>query len=377
MQPASSPAKMAESATPTSYYADDPPAESDLTTSAAEAPAAFRTSASTISNTTTSSASTGMPNGAFSCFGDCRNRCWQPFVGIEAVLLAPVTNKGGGGDSYAFNTGLLGATGTTYNASSVNGMIVTPRIWAGVMGECWGVGVRYWRFSNTSGGETATLGPTSSIFQQGALKLQTFDLEAIRRFCCCGNQCWVTFGARYAQFNRNSTIQAENSYAGSIYTGAASSGAGFNGVGPTVAIYGLKPIGCSCWNLFYSARGSYLFDNNSTAFAQTNATFLNGGTGASATAQNVASGSGNGNAWIGELQLGVQYNHVMTCFPGTAFLRIAGEYQYWHTNSTAANSTSGVGFVTGPTTATAITAANAGNSTLGLLGFGIATGFMW
>ncbi|HTU26713.1 MAG TPA: hypothetical protein VMF30_14995, partial [Pirellulales bacterium] len=37
-----------------------------------------------------------MPNGGCMCMGECR-RCLQPFVGVEAVFLAPVHNSGGGG----------------------------------------------------------------------------------------------------------------------------------------------------------------------------------------------------------------------------------------------------------------------------------------
>jgi hypothetical protein len=399
VQPATGSAS--SSATQTSYYADDPPAQSDLVPSAAEPPATLQPSAATLTTATVATTAPScqadpsqsvMPGGITSGFGDCRNRCWQPFIGVEAVLLAPVTNKGGGGDTYGFGTynfnpaavgvgNPIGApiAATTNYSSSVNGLVVTPRIWMGVMGECWGFGVRYWRFANSSGGETAALGPGSSVFQQGALKLQTFDLEAIRRFCCCGNQFWISGGVRYGQFERNSTVQAFN-YAGPLtFTGAASSGSGFNGVGPTIAIYGLKPIGCSCWNLFYSARGSYLYSDNSTAFAQTDATFNVTAGGAGSVGTNVGNASGsNGNAWIGELQLGAQYNHQMTCFPGVAFFRISGEYQYWHINNGAtANSSSYSGVAAGPVFAGNYTTASAGNSTLGLLGVGLSTGFMW
>jgi hypothetical protein len=349
-----------------SYYNQDPPAASDPTTLMSGGPTSnFQTAASTLAIPTAS-----MPSSGCSSLGDCRNRCWQPFVGVEAVLLAPVQNHGGGGTDYSF-TSLT--TTNTYSTSSVNGMTVTPRLSMGVMGETWGLGFRYWRFNNTQGGETSPLGPGSSVFTQGVLKLQTFDLEAIRRFYYGNSQLWFSGGVRYAQFSRQSDIQATNIFGPSTNTGAASSGAGFNGTGITSGVFGLTPIGSSGWNLFYGGRTSILWDGSSSAFAQTNAASTFGPF--SNSAAHSASGSGNGNAFVGELQLGAQYNHAMRSFRGTAFFRIAGEYQYWHINNGASpsSSSSATSFILGQ----AATNASAGNSTLGLLGFGVSTGFMW
>ena len=203
--------------------------------------------------------------------------------------------------------------------------------------------------------------------------MQTFDLEAIRRLNYGNSQLWFSGGVRYAQFSRESNVQGANSFGGSTNIGTASSGAGFNGTGITSGVFGLTPLGSSGWNLFYGGRTSVLWDGSSSAFAQTNAATNFGPFSTSAT--NSARGSGNGNAFIGELQLGVQYNHAMRSFPGTAFFRIAGEYQYWHINNGASPSVNATAptFLPGQVS----TNASAGNSTLGLLGFGVSTGFMW
>jgi hypothetical protein len=314
-----------------------------------------------------------IPSGGCSCMGDCR-RYLQPFIGVEALFLAPTQNTGGGATYSVFN-GSPTTPGTSYNSSSANGMIVTPRLWMGIMGECWGVGVRYWRFANGAGGSVFPAGTNQGLASGGFLKLQTFDLEAIRRIYYGNSQLWLSVGSRYAQFNHGSSISSTDVIGGGFYTASSASGSGFNGTGITTGLYGLTPIGCSCWNLFYGGRVSYLWDTSAGSFAQTNAAFASAG-GASASTNLATATGGNTGLFIGEVQLGLQYNHAMQFFPGTAFFRISAEYQYWHVNNGAnASSNSFAGadpshFVNVATTAN-------GNSTLGLVGFGLSTGFMW
>ena len=247
------------------------------------------------------------------------------------------------------------------------------------MGECWGVGVRYWRFDNSNGGGTLT--PPSGIANEGlftmnTLRLQTFDLEAIRRVCCCNSQVWFSAGARYGQFIRNGIVSGADLTGGNLYTGSAWSGTGFNGVGPTFALYGWRPIGCDgCWNLFYGGRFSYLWSGNGSAVAGTTAAVGNNTTGA-ATANAAVGSGGSANAFVGEVNLGVQYNKALKCFPCIAFFRVAGEYQYWHINNDFAATSASVASIS-PNGGALATVAGTGNSTLGLLGFGISTGFMW
>ena len=79
--------------------------------------------------------------------------------------------------------------------------------------------------------------------------------------------------------------------------------------------------------------------------------------------------------YIGEIQLGVQWNHQFKCLPMNGFFRIAGEYQVWDVaNSTSANSVSVAGIA--PTT-TASATAHSGNMDLSFLGFAVATGCTW
>ncbi len=200
-----------------------------------------------------------------------RSRCWQGFVGVEASLLAPVVNHGGGGASYHFAQG--GAIANSATTTSVNGAIVTPRIWAGVMGEDWGFGVRYWRFANTQGGIATPVGGTpvaganDGLFNQSYLRLQTVDLEVIRRLYVNQSQIWLTGGVRYGQLTRTGIVSGTDTSAGAqSVSGTAWTGTGFNGVGPTVALYGWRAIGnTGSWSVFYGGRSSYLWDNNSAS----------------------------------------------------------------------------------------------------------------
>ncbi len=302
--------------------------------------------------------------------GECRRRVWTPFAGIETVFLAPVHNTGGGGASYSFSEG---SNSANYQASSANGMVATPRIWLGLMGDRWGVGVRYWSFGNDPGYEQFPSGTSQGVYRQGVLRMQTFDLEAIRRFQFADQQLWFTVGTRQAQFSRQSTVSSADYFSQGVYSATASSGASFDGVGVTASINGLRPIGLSHWNLFYSLRASYLFAGSSSAFAQTSAAYNSNTSGAGANYPSAA--IGNGDAFIGEVQLGLQYNHALAAAPASVFFRIACEYQYWHVNNDAsafANASASA-----PGGSLVSSTASAGNSNVGLLGFGIATGITW
>jgi hypothetical protein len=367
-------------------YEQDAPASDDTTGD--EAPGSISDAPAPALDSKTSGVCAACVNSCCNCMGDCRNRCWQGFIGVEAALLAPVVNHGGGNTSYNFTTTVGGAptANNTYTTSSVNGMIVTPRIWAGLMGECWGVGVRYWRFANGIGGGALAgangnfpLGANAGLYNQSYLQLQTFDLEAIRRIQHCDGQIWLSAGARYGQLNRTGAVSGiESIGGGSVFSASSFTNTGFNGVGPTVALYGWRPLGCDgCWNLFYGGRASYLWDGSVSGVAASSATFTSGGAGATSF-NNASVSGGTANAFVGEVNLGLQYNHYLKCVPAIAFLRVAGEYQYWHINNNFSGGASSFANATAGPISSTVTASSAfGNSTLGLLGFGISTGFMY
>jgi hypothetical protein len=335
------------------------PVESDTITSVSEIPSP------------TVGSVPGMAFGSNAGMGQFRSRFWQPFVGVEAVFLAPIHNTGGGGANYTFND----PTATTsFTASNGNGMVVTPRLWLGMIGQRWGIGFRYWGFSNDPGGGQFPDNPTSQgVFTQGVLKLQTFDFDVIRRFQFDDHQLWLTVGLRQAGFARNSTASSSDILNNGFYSASASSSSRFNGFGITTSLYGLSPLGSSDWSLFYGGRVSYLSACTSSAFAEASASYVDNH---AATSIYPAGSWANGDAFIGELQLGAQYNHALEPFPATAFFRIGGEFQYWHVNNgCSASAFANAGPLSGSALVTATAAA--GNSNLALLGFGISTGLTW
>ncbi|HEY1785739.1 MAG TPA: hypothetical protein VGG30_09335, partial [Pirellulales bacterium] len=118
---------------------------------------------------------------------------------------------------------------------------------------------------------------------------------------------------------------------------------------------------------------SYLSACDSSAFANSAASYVNNHAGAWISP---AGSYANGDAFIGELQFGVQYNHALQTLPATAFFRFGGEFQYWHVNNgCSASSYANAGPINNSALVSAT--ASAGNSNLALLGFGFTTGLSW
>ena len=116
-----------------------------------------------------------------------------------------------------------------------------------------------------------------------------------------------------------------------------------------------------------------MFDPHQTDYVATRADYVNVANG---HAFNDAVADSNANLFIGELQVGGQWNLALKCVPANAFVRVAFEYQYWCTSNggfagaySYAGPTGGpVGFAAGQ--------AN-GDTHVNLVGFNIGTGLTW
>ncbi len=299
--------------------------------------------------------------------------CSRWVAGTEVTFLAPSFR--GASVSNTVTDGV----GTTVNAgsnNSFNNFTYAPRIWIGKQGECWGFMTRFWYLSDYSAVLNPIVANGTNVGGQSinALKAYTFDLEAQRMFARCdGSRCFLTFGPRYASLSSDSVLNSMATLAGpgfaSAYAGTSSR---FNGVGLTSALYGYKPICCSDFSLFYNIRNSVIFGNNESQ-AQTSAVAQNI-TPSNAVAGGGAIANGASTLYIGEIQLGAQWNHQFKCVPMNAFFRIAGEYQFWGSNNSVASSASSATVL--PTT-NATAAAYAGKTDLSFVGFAIATGCTW
>jgi hypothetical protein len=216
-------------------------------------------------------------------------------------------------------------------------------------------------------------GATNGSNSLNGVKAYTVDLEAQRMFtnCSCG-RCFLTFGTRYASLSSDSIFNSMALLGGTDFvTATASSSSRFNGVGLTSALYGYKPVCCSDFSLFYNVRNSIIFGNSeSQAFTGTTAQNTLGNTGTT----NAAIANAANTLYIGELQLGGQWNHQFRCLPLCGFFRVAGEYQYWGSaNNAVAQAVSVSSF--GPSGAQA--AAYGGKTNVSFVGFAIATGCTW
>jgi hypothetical protein len=84
--------------------------------------------------------------------------------------------------------------------------------------------------------------------------------------------------------------------------------------------------------------------------------------------------------FIGEIQLGLEWDYPLACLPANAFFRTAIEYQRWDGGRgySAANSFAGIAINNGsPNESIVSTAAGAPEPQMDLFGFTIGTGLTW
>jgi hypothetical protein len=103
---------------------------------------------------------------------------------------------------------------------------------------------------------------------------------------------------------------------------------------------------------------------------------------ASAGSVNGASTVANDTMFIGEIQLGLEWDYALRCLPANAFCRLAVEYQRWSTgtgysqaNSFAGSGIDNSGTITQATLGDAFAVADAPE--LDLVGLAVSTGLTW
>ncbi len=295
-------------------------------------------------------------------------------VGAEAVWLAPLNNQ----RLASFDIINLDTDATTSHCGSENvckdGMVASPRITLGLQNDCgWGVQVRYWRLDECHDVNASDQLLGTGSFAQSNFMGETLDLELTRLVDFCDSLVQLTFGVRYAQLQQSAGVNANQIINGEFYSGSVLSNVGFSGAGITSSVSGLRPIGCSNFNIFYSFRASVMWDNCASNSVQTWADFespVNGW----AKAYDGAFAGSDGTLFIGEVQLGGQWNYALKCIPANAFLRVAFEYQYWA--ATNMGCTSALSAASGPALA-GVASGRSGEAFVDLVGFNIGTGITW
>ena len=336
--------------------------------------------------------------GGCCCPRCCRRPC-TIIAGTEAVFLAPDIN--GRRVNYLYNDATFGATpyyhqfGPYWGDAAVDDFYIAPRIWLGVQGCRWGVVGRYFHmrvgendFDRDPGGTYWNQAfNASSVFEAYAT-----DIEVTRNFCIHGCKNQLSFGARYAAIDFNEQLYSRSVVPGldpnglsGLLDGGARSNRYARGTGLTFGLNGRKPLFCnSCAHWFYSARSSILWGSNYND-VETRASVVatpNGGAivGAASTIDNAAVHVDD-DLFIGEFQLGIQWDFCLRCLPAKAFFRTAFEYQYWDASSgfAEAGSVAGVRINDGGDISDydVATSAQAPGLIVDMYGLAIATGFTW
>ncbi|MGW8256026.1 MAG: hypothetical protein ACWGMZ_00925 [Thermoguttaceae bacterium] len=296
--------------------------------------------------------------------------CCDPhwIVGLEAVWLSPQLRNGLPSAGFSLDDG---AATSLYSGSQVAGLFISPRITLGYQGELWGIQTRYWRFNETGGGLNVLDDPDNNYyFNHSGFKAETLDIEFTRKIYWRDTENILSFGVRYGELNQETNLSLRLQPAPAILVNGNSYAQNyFNGAGLTCGLTGLKPVRNNPnLNLFYSFRGSYLWDDQARNTADTNIAINN------ATIGYYESNVSNGDLFIGEVQVGAQWNFELVKNRADAFFRFALEYQYWATNNTVTASSICWALDQGYY---AEVSGHAGNTRTDLIGFNIATGFTW
>jgi hypothetical protein len=332
------------------------------------------------------------------CCDDSCNCCPPPpclfwVGGVEATFLVPDLNN----VPASFAVEEIAEDRIDFcstETSDVDSMYLSPRIWLGVQGCCWGANLRYWHLQAGEGAYDPSIGgqgtwddydcgrPDFGFFTCNRLEAYTIDLELTRRFCI--HDCWMqaALGVRHADIENNESITGLALTNEGILNGFARSNRQSRGTGLLLGLYGRKPLfPCSCVNWFYNARWSALWGPTATS-AETFAAVQSSDPDFVATAGSVngAYTTVDDTLFIGEIQLGLEWNYALCCLPANAFFRLAIEYQRWDggMGESAADSFAGISIDDGePATSVVSTSAFAQEPQMDLLGFTIGTGLTW
>lgn len=301
-------------------------------------------------------------------------------VGTEVVFLDVDLN--GNRIAYQFDdfdTPSVTAFGPAYGDGAIDDFYITPRLWVGVQGEKWGVIGRYFhmRVGENDHDPFDPFGPVGeqSFDVNSIFEAYYTDLELTRNFCVHGCKTQFSFGARYASIEHDENIYARTIADDATYTGYGRANRQASGTGLTFGLNGRKPLFCnSCAHWFYNVRSSILWgtilnETETEATADVTPDFGSGAiTGAAVSVDD--------DLFIGEVQLGLEWDFALRCLPAKSFFRAAFEYQYWDAATGSASSGAFAGF-SGATNSQVAVDASAPGLIVDLLGVSIGTGFTW
>jgi hypothetical protein len=314
-------------------------------------------------------------------------------AGVEATFLNPDLNN-----SFA-QFGVIEAAEDRVDyfdteTTDTDSFYLAPRIWIGVQGRKWGVNLRYFHLNANEGAYDPVLGsdgswdgencgvPDFGYSSCNTLEAYTIDLEVTRRVCVHNCAMQFSMGVRHASLSQDEQISGAALTDDSAVFGFASAHRESRGTGLVFGWYGRRPIfPCSCVHWFYNARFSPVWGPTQTA-SETGAMIAVTDPGAdvvgAAGSVNNASTYVDDTMFIGEIQLGLEWEYGLRCLPANAFFRAAVEYQRWDGGRgyTAAGSFVGAED-NGDLTTFGETFASATEPQLDLVGLTLGTGLTW
>jgi hypothetical protein len=221
---------------------------------------------------------------------------------------------------------------------------------------------------------------TRGFLSDGGVETYAVDAEITRNFCCSdGWDFDVAFGFRYASLEDLAHVSltgTDGRILPTIALADATSITEFYGPGITAAFGGDKAIYRSCCSqlkLFWTVRGSIVW-GDITSSTQTAVTVVDPFPTGYADRVDFALARTEDEMLIGELQVGLQWEHQLRCTPAAAFARIAFEYQYWDADGGWAETQS----LASVNATSAIASASAGpDIELEMIGFTLGAGLTW
>lgn len=242
----------------------------------------------------------------------------------------------------------VGAVFVSNDAELENELTVIPRVWLHAQKCEWGVGARLWYLSESS----ARLTPLNLLalniigdYTMERVEALNGDVELTYSWHRASSQNYGLFrnssiqigvGGRYTEFQNDSLILANAALGDAIAHASSVARSEFDGTGITSGARGTVLLRRNV-SLFWSARGSFIWGDLTTQ-SQSAATAL-AEPDVAAGQINSAGTISNEELFIGEAQVGIEWEHNLQCVPATCFFRVAGEYQYWDVNSAAISTT--------------------------------------
>jgi hypothetical protein len=302
-------------------------------------------------------------------WGSCMDCCCRPRCGFyiysEATFLAPFSDN----EAKVLVSDVAVPTDMLFSDpvdELDDGLLIGPRIWLGYQCDHFGIGARYWGVGAADGNEA-----------------KTFDLEGNYRFCFCNWNLMASVGGRWAKVQTGGEAAVVRAYPDAVVDPLASalalSSSRFEGAGITYGLWGSRPICCdSSWNYFWSVRSSYLWGGSLSALAYTNGIVVDPALASATETDTAFARDDNADMFIGEVQVGLQWQQALQCCPAQAFFRVAFEWQTWAVVSGDVYAESfSRAVVDAASTTMAMGYAQAGNPDLNLLGFTIGAGLTY